>query len=134
MTAQAIPPSNVIPLPQMPEQPAREPKAGDLVAAWCSSWSETHNGSQPDATVVRRVAGICKAIAKDRTDLDSWRAAWFAAKAAGRKGRFDIVSELCEPVVQTSGRANHFLAIAQSNATPLSDQLAASLAPRQLEA
>lgn len=90
------------PLPSMPEPAQPEPCAGDLVAAWCQGWSASHGGRQPDASLVRRVAGICKGIAKDRTDVDSWRTAWRAAQKAGGKGRWDIVSELAEPAPASS--------------------------------
>lgn len=131
-TAADQPAENVIALPGMPELPSApvEPNAGHLVAAWCSAWSSTHNGAQPDPTVVRRVAGVCRSIAKDRTDLDSWRDAWHAAKAAGARGRFDIVGELCAPVVTSNARGNHFLAIAREQS--VAAQLDAAITPLQI--
>jgi hypothetical protein len=115
--------AEVIPLDGMPDQPQPEPTAADLVAAWCTGWSGTHDGDQPDPSVLRRVRGICRNVARDRTDLDSWRAAWRAARAAGRKGRYDIVGELAAPAA--AGRQNHYLHIAREATT--ADALAASL-------
>ncbi len=113
----------------MPTEPPPPPTAGDLVAAWCSGYKAVKQ-VDPDPSVVRRVAGICRSIARDRTDLDSWREAWRAALAAGRMGRFDVVAVLAAgPGPQsTPGRGNHYLAIAQGHtAARQSDRLAAAL-------
>lgn len=94
-----------------PEQRTPEPNAGELVAAWCSGWSDAHGGAQPHGSVVRRVAGVCKNVAKDCADIEEWRAAWRAAAEAGRAGRYDVVAHLAAPAAL--GRQNHHLALAR---------------------
>jgi hypothetical protein len=100
------------PLAGMPAPAAKEvePSAGALVAAWCGGWTETR-GEQPHPSLVRRVAGICRNVAKDCGDVDDWRAAWRAARSAGRDGRWDIVTQLAAPVAL--GKGNHHLALAR---------------------
>lgn len=125
------PSANVIPLAGMPEPAPPTPTAGDLVAAWCEGWSSTHDGNQPDPSVLRRVRGICRNVARDRTDLESWRAAWRAARSAGVKGRYDVVAELAAPRVTSAGRANHYLAIARDTGHPsAAGALVTALTPR----
>lgn len=106
-----------LPLDGMPAPEPPAPTAGDLVSAWCTGWASEHGGQYPDASVVKRVAGCCRTIAKDRTDLASWQAAWRAARTAGTRGRYDIVAQLAAPVV-TTGRANHFLTLASTTTDP----------------
>lgn len=111
MTAPA---DNPMTLPGMPEPPAPTPKAGDLVAAWCQGWTASHDGEQPHPSVVRRVAGICRNVAKDCDDIDAWRDAWRAAVTAGGRGRFDVIGELAAPnTASATTRGNHFLSIAR---------------------
>lgn len=132
-TAQPTPAEQ--PLEGMPGDPPKPPTAGDLVTAWCEGWSASHAGAAPDPSVVRRVAGICRNVAKDRTDMDSWRAAWRAAIAAGRAGKYDIVSVLAAPA-PLAQKGNHYLQLAQDNAARKSaaGMLGAALAqPLQLE-
>lgn len=102
------------PLEGMPDPAPRqvEPNAGELVAAWCRSWTATHGGEQPHGSVVRRVAGVCRNVAKDCRDLEEWRAAWRAARDAGLEGRYDVVAYLASP--QRTGRGNHYLELVQN--------------------
>ena len=65
------------------------PTTQDLVAAWVDGYRETHEGENPDKAILRRVAGQCAQLAKTRTDLDSWRVAWHACKAAGGRNVHD---------------------------------------------
>lgn len=89
---------------QNPDQPALlaveeeqpKPTAGDLVAAWCSGYSNARQGRTPHTALVRRVAGVSRNIARDCTTLDEWRTAWRACLAAGRAGRFDVVPFLAD--------------------------------------
>jgi hypothetical protein len=74
-------------------EPEPQPTAGDLVAAWCAAYTE-ERGAQPHPTVVRRVAGSCRAIGKDCETLEQWRIAWIAAAQAGHHGQFDVVPYL----------------------------------------
>ena len=85
------------------------PTAGDLVAAWCSGYTQVRH-IQPHPNVVRRVAGVAKNIGKDCTEIDHWRQAWRAAHAAGKQGRWDITCLLIDeqprslyPVQQSPG-------------------------------
>lgn len=117
------------PFEGMPTDEPKPPTAGDLVAAWCAGFKDWQ-GCDPDPSVVRRVAGVCRAIARDRTDDESWRTAWRAALAAGRMGRFDVVAVLATgPTPQTRGRGNHYIALAQNNAAaaPQASRLGAAL-------
>lgn len=81
------------PEPKAPE--LRPPDAGHLVAAWCEGFTE-RRGKQPDESVLQRVRGTCKQVAKTRTDRDSWVTAWQAAKDAGRRGQYDVVAYLAD--------------------------------------
>jgi len=83
------------------------PTARDLVKAWCDGWADAR-GKSPDDSVVRRVAGSCGQIAKTRSDLESWRTAWQAAKDAGRQGRYDVVAHLADyqPPKRLDSRTN----------------------------
>lgn len=74
-------------------EPQPQPTAGDLVAAWCAAYT-MDRGAQPHKTVLRRVAGSCKAIGKDCQTLEDWRIAWVAASQAGHHGQFDVVPYL----------------------------------------
>jgi hypothetical protein len=74
-------------------EPEPQPTAGDLVAAWCAAYTG-ERGAQPHPTVVRRVAGSCRAIGKDCETLEQWRVGWLAAVHAGRDGKFDVVPYL----------------------------------------
>lgn len=88
-------PAALIPAPaQAPA--AAEPTAATLVAAWIDGWTEARPGQQPDRAVVNRVAGQCAQVAKTRTTTESWRDAWHAAKAAGRRGKVDVVAVLAD--------------------------------------
>lgn len=99
------------PLMGMPEPESKppEPSAGELVRAWCSAWSANHQGDQPHGSVVRRVAGICRNVAKDCDGIEEWRAAWYAARDAGAAGQYDVVRFLAAPA--PAGRGNHYLAL-----------------------
>lgn len=122
------------PLTGMPEpEPGAPPlpSAGLLVAAWVDGWSQAHNGAQPHPSVVKRVAGVARNVAKECTNVDQWRDAWRASLAAGRQGRYDVVAHLAAPVQQTRG--NHYLSIARDT-MPASTALAAALGPRAIEA
>lgn len=122
-----------LPLDGMPPPPPNPPTAQDLVAAWVTGWTTAHGGAQPDPSVLKRVRGICRNVARDRTDIESWRCAWRAANRAGRRGRYDIVGELAEPAAPST-RGNHYLSIAREAATRQSTAAAldAALAPRAL--
>lgn len=89
---------------QNPDQPALlaveqeqpKPTAGDLVAAWCAGYSKARADKPPHTALVRRVAGICRSVAKDCDTIEDWRTAWRACLAAGRAGRFDVVPFLAD--------------------------------------
>jgi predicted transcriptional regulator len=72
-------------------EPEVRPSAGQLVAAWCRGFAETHEGRQPISSVVKRVAGICRNASKDTRAVEEWRILWQAALAAGRDGHRDIL-------------------------------------------
>ena len=107
-----------------PETKPREPNAGELVRAWCRGWSERNEGAQPHPSVVKRVAGVCRNVARDCETLEQWQDAWRAALTAGRCGRYDVIAHLAAPTPQTRG--NHYLAIARDT-NPASTALAAAL-------
>lgn len=112
------------------DRPAEIPNAGALVKAWCEGFSETREGKTPDDSVVRRVAGSARQIAKTRTDMESWRTAWHAAKDAGRMGRFDIVAHLAD--FQPPARKMHHERIneeLQETARRMSERRPAPAAP-----
>ena len=89
-------PAALIPVPAQVPAAAVEPTAATLVAAWIDGWTETRDGQKPDPAVVKRVAGQCAQVAKTRTTAESWRDAWRAAKAAGRRGKVDVVGVLAD--------------------------------------
>jgi len=102
-------------LPGMPLPPLPEPNAGHLVAAWCENWSAAHHGRQPDPSVVKRVAGGCRQVAKTRTSRESWVTAWQAAGDAGRRGLMDVVTYLADyrPPARAATGANAAMQVAR---------------------
>jgi hypothetical protein len=73
-----------------------EPTAQHLVAAWVDGYREAREGRDPHPTLVRRVAGQCRAIAKDCKTVEHWRTAWRGALAAGRAGKIGIALFLAD--------------------------------------
>lgn len=80
---------------EIPADPV--PTAGDLVASWCRAYAHRRGGAYPHPSVLKRVAGQCRAIGRDcGDDRNAWVAAWHAAAAAGRDGKYDITLYLAD--------------------------------------
>ena len=80
---------------EIPDDPV--PTAQDLVDSWCRAYADRRHGAKPHVSVLKRVAGHCKAIATDcGDDRDAWVAAWHAAAAGGRDGKWDLTLYLAD--------------------------------------
>lgn len=64
--------------------------------AWHKGWASTHEGD-PDPTWVKRAMAKIKHAARDRTDLDTWRNLWVAARDSGAAGVWNVDSYLGAP-------------------------------------
>jgi hypothetical protein len=98
--------------------------AGDLVAAWIAGHrrSLARRGLpvvDPPSALIKRVAGGCKALAKDLPEawtdsdpatLDTWRNMWRIVSDAGENGRWDVVGHTVTITAprRVSERRNHF--------------------------
>lgn len=58
--------------------------------AWLAAY--TGRWGTPDPSLKRRAFGTIKGLARDRSDLDSWRALWTAAAQAGEAGRWNVAT------------------------------------------
>jgi hypothetical protein len=91
-----------------PPQPAA-PNAGHLVRAWWVGYRETKQ-RPPHKSLIRRVAGRAKQLAKDCDSREEWQEAYDAFLDAGRAGKYEPLAFYNEPtgrspVVTLTGRA-----------------------------
>ena len=92
------------------QQPTALPTGRDLFTAWIDAFTE-RRGQAPDASVHGPLRGQVSRIVKSRSDLESWRQAWRAARACGLRGDWRICDELIgvESRYKPKG-TNHYLA------------------------
>lgn len=86
-----------------PAQVQPMPTGRDLFAAWVDAYSTAH-GARPDPSINGQLSGRVREVVKTRTDLESWRHAWRAFKAAGAEGSLYLAKFMLDPAV---GRPGH---------------------------
>lgn len=87
--------------------------------AWHKGYQETHR-DRPDPTYAKRAMNKVTNLAKDRTDLDTWRNLWRAARDAGRAGAWNVDAYLAPPPASRyQTRGNKFLNVMEDDATAM---------------